>query len=194
MGKEPGIQPGVAVRLPIITSAQVTTLLGYTWRAPPPATRRRNTCGMMIGHAPSPGLPDRHEHFRRRRGVVLATVLPVASDRTVCETFAAALTDEEWSLIEPHLPLGERGPIPDLRRQFTAVMWRFRAGSPWRDLPAAEYGPWSTVYDRFRLDEQTTVDGRAVRSRGSHGRPPHPGHGDMISGSCSRRPPGCPPR
>ncbi|WP_442942194.1 transposase [Nonomuraea sp. NBC_00507] len=28
-------------------------------------------------------------------------------------------------------------------------MWRFRTGSPWRDLPA-EYGPWSTVYDRFR--------------------------------------------
>lgn len=59
------------------------------------------------------------------------------------------LTDEEWSLIEPHLPVGERGPIPDLRQQFNAVMWRFRTGSPWRDLPA-EYGPWSTVYDRFR--------------------------------------------
>lgn len=59
------------------------------------------------------------------------------------------LTDEEWSLIEPHLPLGERGPIPDLRLQFNAVMWRFRAGCPWRDLPV-EYGPWSTVYDRFR--------------------------------------------
>ncbi|MFI6741781.1 transposase [Nonomuraea sp. NPDC050451] len=39
------------------------------------------------------------------------------------------LTDEEWSLIEPHLPLGERGPIPDLRQQFNAVMWRFRTGS-----------------------------------------------------------------
>jgi transposase len=48
------------------------------------------------------------------------------------------------------LPLGERGPIPDLRQQFNAVMWRFRTGNPWRDLPAAEYGPWSTVYDRFR--------------------------------------------
>ena len=27
------------------------------------------------------------------------------------------------------------------------MLWRFRTGSPWRDLPA-EYGPWSTVYDR----------------------------------------------
>jgi transposase len=59
------------------------------------------------------------------------------------------LTDDEWTLVEPHLPVGERGPIPDLRRQFNAVMWRFRTGSPWRDLPT-EYGSWSTVYDRFR--------------------------------------------
>nr|WP_093888582.1 IS5 family transposase [Streptosporangium canum] len=66
------------------------------------------------------------------------------------------LTDEEWALIDPHLPLGERGPIPDLRRQFNAVMWRFRTGSPWRDLPE-EYGPWSTVYDRFRSWATTGV-------------------------------------
>lgn len=60
------------------------------------------------------------------------------------------LTDDEWALVEPYLPpLGERGPIPDLRRQFNAVMWRFRTGSPWRDVPA-EYGSWSTIYDRFR--------------------------------------------
>ncbi len=45
--------------------------------------------------------------------------------------------------------MGERGPIPDLRQRFNGVMWRFRTGSPWRDMPA-EYGPWSTVYDRFR--------------------------------------------
>jgi transposase len=66
------------------------------------------------------------------------------------------LTDDEWALVEPHLPLGERGPIPDLRRQFNAVMWRFRTGSPWRDLPK-EYGSWSTVYDRFRSWATTGV-------------------------------------
>jgi transposase len=66
------------------------------------------------------------------------------------------LTDDEWALVEPHLPLGERGPIPDLRRQFNAVMWRFRTGSPWRDLPT-EYGSWSTVYDRFRSWATTGV-------------------------------------
>ncbi|WP_442818406.1 transposase [Streptomyces sp. NBC_01237] len=35
--------------------------------------------------------------------------------------------------------MGERGPVPDLRRQFNTMMWRFRAGCPWRDVPK-EYG------------------------------------------------------
>jgi transposase len=59
------------------------------------------------------------------------------------------VTDTEWELIEPHLPLGVSGPIGDLRNQFNAVMWRFRTGSPWRDVPTT-YGNWSTIYDRFR--------------------------------------------
>jgi transposase len=53
-------------------------------------------------------------------------------------------------MVEPYLPLGACGPIPDLRNQFNAVMWRFRTGSPWRDVPE-RYGHWSTVYDRFRM-------------------------------------------
>lgn len=39
--------------------------------------------------------------------------------------------------------------MPDLRRLFNAVMWRFRTGCPWRDVPQ-EYGSWSTVYGAFR--------------------------------------------
>src|SRR5512144_516042 len=73
------------------------------------------------------------------------------------------LTNDEWALIEPHLPVGERGPIPDLRRQFNAVVWRFRTGSPWRDVPD-EYGfvvhrlrSVPVVGDRGRLPEP---DGR----------------------------------
>ncbi|MEU0481719.1 transposase [Streptosporangium sp. NPDC006013] len=80
------------------------------------------------------------------------------------------LTGEEWSLIEPHLPLGERGPIPDLRQRFNAVMRRFRTGSPWRDL-SAEYGPWST-------EALMRIQAEGIRSRrrrgqgdGRHGQP-----------------------
>src|SRR5580700_9775897 len=60
------------------------------------------------------------------------------------------VTDAEWALIEPFVPVGERGPVSAMRRaQFNGVMWRFRTGSPWRDLPE-RYGPWSTVAGRFR--------------------------------------------
>ncbi|MFJ4519217.1 transposase [Streptomyces sp. NPDC088816] len=43
------------------------------------------------------------------------------------------LTDDEWAVFEPLLSLGERGPVPDLRRLVNGVMWRFRTGGPWRD-------------------------------------------------------------
>lgn len=60
------------------------------------------------------------------------------------------VTDSEWALIEPFIPIGAFGPVSGrLRDQFNGVLWRFRTGSPWRDLPA-RYGPWQTVYGRFR--------------------------------------------
>jgi len=30
-----------------------------------------------------------------------------------------------------------------------AIAWRFRTGSPWRDLPA-EFGAWQSVWERHR--------------------------------------------
>jgi len=62
------------------------------------------------------------------------------------------LTDEQWVLLEPHLPGRTRrrgGQWMDHRRVIDGVMWRTRTGSPWRDLPAC-YGPWKTVYNRHR--------------------------------------------
>jgi len=53
-------------------------------------------------------------------------------------------------LIEPFVPVAATGPLPRrLRDQFNGVMWRFRTGSPWRDVPE-RYGPWSTVARKFR--------------------------------------------
>lgn len=61
------------------------------------------------------------------------------------------VTDAEWGLIGPFVPVGERGPVSAMvRAQFNGVMWRFRTGSPWRDMPE-RYGPWSTVAGRFRV-------------------------------------------
>jgi transposase len=62
----------------------------------------------------------------------------------------AQLTDSEWEFIEPYLPVGEYGPYPErLRQQFEGVIWRFKTGAPWREMPQ-EFGAWSTVSNRFR--------------------------------------------
>ena len=59
------------------------------------------------------------------------------------------MTDAEWALIEPLLPVAATGPLPRrVRDHFNGVLWRFRTGSGWRDVPE-RYGPWSTVYSRF---------------------------------------------
>jgi transposase len=59
------------------------------------------------------------------------------------------LTDDEWELIEPFLPVGRFGPYPHrLRQQFEGVIWRFRTGTRWREVPPA-FGAWQTVYNRF---------------------------------------------
>ena len=59
------------------------------------------------------------------------------------------LNDDDWELISPHLPIGQYGPYPEhLRDQLEGIIWRFRTGSPWRDVPEA-FGSWSTVKDRF---------------------------------------------
>jgi transposase len=65
------------------------------------------------------------------------------------------LTDEEWELIAPLLPepksgLGKPGrPSRKNRQMLDAILWLLRTGAPWRDLPRARFGPWTTVYTRF---------------------------------------------
>ncbi len=62
----------------------------------------------------------------------------------------AQLTDAEWEFVRPYLPIGEYGPYPErLREQFAGVLWRFRTGGQWREMPA-QFGAWSTVHNRFR--------------------------------------------
>jgi len=60
------------------------------------------------------------------------------------------ISDDLWALIEPVLPdtSGRRGrPWNDHRRTLEGIIWRFRTGSPWRDLPE-QFGAWQSVAER----------------------------------------------
>lgn len=60
-----------------------------------------------------------------------------------------ALTEGEWQIIQPTLPLRSRGvPRVDDRRILNGIFWVLRSGAPWRDLPD-QYGPYTTCYNRF---------------------------------------------
>jgi transposase len=59
------------------------------------------------------------------------------------------LTDEEWAIIQPLLPNRPRGvPRVDDRRVLNGILWRFRTGAPWRDIPERDR-PRTTRYNRF---------------------------------------------
>lgn len=60
------------------------------------------------------------------------------------------LTEQEWQTLKVLLPKGlGRPPKLGHRKFLNAVLWKVKTGVPWRDLPP-RYGPWKTVYSRFR--------------------------------------------
>ncbi|CMG01298.1 transposase [Mycobacterium tuberculosis XTB13-092] len=65
-------------------------------------------------------------------------------------TRVGVISDEFWAVVEPLMPSHEGKPgrrFSDHRLILEGIAWRFRTGSPWRDLPA-EFGPWQTVWKR----------------------------------------------
>lgn len=62
------------------------------------------------------------------------------------------VSDEAWAWIEPLLPssAGRRGGRwRDHRQVIEAIAWKYRTGSPWRELPEERFGPWQTAYERL---------------------------------------------
>lgn len=62
-----------------------------------------------------------------------------------------SLTAEQWEQIADLFPRnGKRGgQWKDHRVMVNGILWILATGAPWRDLPTG-FGPWKTVYDRFR--------------------------------------------
>ena len=61
------------------------------------------------------------------------------------------LSDRQWETISGLLPgrVGSVGATAKDNRLFVeAVLWKYRAGVPWRDLPE-RFGDWNNVHRRF---------------------------------------------
>ncbi len=80
-------------------------------------------------------------------------------DRTLAAGARHDLTDEQWAILEPLLPVGKK---PGRRRRWTrrqlidGIRFRTRTGCPWRDVPE-RYGTWQSVYGLFRSWQLTGV-------------------------------------
>ena len=64
-----------------------------------------------------------------------------------------ALTNAEWAAVKELASYKPpRGPEPEaetIRPFLDGICWILATGAPWRDLPP-EFGPWESVYGRFR--------------------------------------------
>ena len=63
------------------------------------------------------------------------------------------ISDADWERIKDLLPpenTGNGRPSKPNRQMLNGVLWRARTGVPWRDIPRNLYGPFTTIYTRFK--------------------------------------------
>jgi transposase len=78
------------------------------------------------------------------------------------------LTDEQWQQIEPHLPKDVRGKARvDDRRVISGIVHVIKSGCRWCDWPP-EYGPPTTIYNRFVRWAERGVWERLFRELAPH--------------------------
>src|SRR5919107_1045373 len=94
--------------------------------------------------------------------------------------YPSDVTDEQWALIEPHLPAARPGGRPrktEMRDVIDAVFYILRTGCQWRYLPI-DFPPRSTVwryFDRWRSDGiLDTIHDRLRRQVRAAEKPGHP--------------------
>lgn len=106
------------------------------------------------------------------------------------KAYTTDLSDAEWELIEPHLPVPKapgRPRLHPLREILDAIFYVVRGGCAWRLLPH-DFPPWKTIYHYFRawrIDGTWERINAAIRERlRVHlGRDPQPSAGIVDSKS-----------
>jgi transposase len=83
------------------------------------------------------------------------------------------LSDEQWERIEPYLPRDVRGKARvDDRRVISGILHVLKSGCRWCDCPP-EYGPPTTIYNRFVRWAERGVWERLFRELAKSGRSTH---------------------
>jgi len=83
---------------------------------------------------------------------------------TLAVTRRFDLTDAQWAVLAPLLPVGKRPgrpPVWTKRQLIDGIRWRVRVGAPWRDVPEC-YGSWQAVYSLFRRWQRAGIWQRIV--------------------------------
>ena len=76
------------------------------------------------------------------------------------------ISDEVWAVIEPLLPRvsgRSRAWLPH-RQVAEGMLWRFRTGAPWRDVPE-QFGPWNTGLVPLSPHSVRDISSRDVENR-----------------------------
>src|SRR5665213_825611 len=83
------------------------------------------------------------------------------------------LSDEQWHQIEPYLPTDVRGKdrVYD-RRVIIGILHVLKSGCRWCDCPP-EYGPYTTIYNRFVRWAERGIWERLFRELAARGRSTH---------------------
>jgi hypothetical protein len=78
---------------------------------------------------------------------------PTTTTKSLSAPVVTPLIDEKWESVRPLMPSQKPPtgrPRRDHRQVLAGMLWVLGTGSSWRDLPEEEFGPWRTVYGRYR--------------------------------------------
>ncbi len=69
-----------------------------------------------------------------------------------------ALTDEQWTVLQPLLPMQDKSkggrPRADDRRVLDGILFTLKSGCRWDDIPAEHFAPGITCWRRLRQWEE----------------------------------------
>jgi putative transposase len=70
----------------------------------------------------------------------------------VKKRYSSDLTDEEWEILEPLIPVAKAGGHPrttDIREVISGILYRLKNGCSWENLPT-DFPPCKTVFHYYR--------------------------------------------